>query len=81
MAAYRAAVAGEIDSKGFNEMVQRVEAVFRGAEDPTMGATYYYSPRGMGGKLPDWNFDKLIHTQQILDEFNAYKCKDGGTKC
>ena len=81
MAAYRAAAAGEVKSAGFDEMVQRVESVYSGAEDPTLGATFYYSPRSMGGRTPSWDFSKLIHTQKIHDEFNAYTCKDGKPKC
>jgi hypothetical protein len=83
-AAYDKAASGKETSARFGDMAKGVESVYTGENvDETLGATYYYSPRSMSppGSQPHWNFDKLIFTQSILDQFNAYRCANGKGQC
>lgn len=56
-------------------------AIYRGDDlsDITQGATLFYNPELMNGKIPEWNFDILeeVYIDGIdSDTFRSFRYKD-----
>jgi hypothetical protein len=64
--------------------VGQIESAYTSDNDPTHGATYYFSPQSMRprGRTPGWAKDRTkTLTVDDGEEGRFYRCNNGKPKC